>query len=93
MKTDSVMVDFDLPFPVHVSEEPFDVDVKGTACKLRFQKITRDSLDPRLRLDGGGFDLDEDRFGWVRYSKVNVSIPFNQLPPPAFRHQARRVAC
>jgi len=82
IKDDSVTVDFDLPFPVHVSEEPFDVDVKGTACKLQFQKITRDSLDPRLRFDGRGFDLDEDRFGWVRYSKVNVSIPLNQLPPP-----------
>jgi hypothetical protein len=82
VKTDSVTVDFDLPFPIHVSDQPFDVDVKGTTCELQFQKITRDSLDPRLRLGGGDFDLDEDRFGWVRYSTVNVSIPLNQLPPP-----------
>jgi len=82
IKADLVTVDFDLPFPVHVSEEVFDVDVQGTACKLHFQKITRDSLDPRLRLDGRDFDLDEDRFGWVRYSKVVVSIPYTQLTPP-----------
>lgn len=80
-EADFVTVDFDLPFPIHVTNEPFNVEVTGIPCVLWFEKITRDNLDPRLRLDGRGFDLDEDRFGWVRYSKVNVSIPVNQLPP------------
>ena len=62
IKGDYVTIDFDLPFPIHVSEEPFDVDVEEIACRLQFQKISRDNLDPRLRLDGRGFDLDEDRF-------------------------------
>jgi len=80
-KTDIVTVDFDLPFPVHITEEPLDVDVRGTICTLQFEKVTRERLDPRLRVGGGDFDLIEDRFGWVRYSKVNVSIPLSQLPP------------
>ncbi len=78
---DLVIVDFDLPFPVHISSEPLLIDVKGIPCKLRFEKVARENIDPRLRLDGGDFDLTEDRFGWVRYSKVNVSIPLNKLPP------------
>jgi len=80
-ETDFVTADFDLPFPVHISGEPLDIDVRGTNCTLRFEKITRREIDPRLRLGGGDFDLLEDRFGWVRYSKVNVSIPLNELPP------------
>jgi len=81
LKTDLVTVNFDLPFPVHISEEPLDVDVRGTTCTLQFEKVTRETIDPRLRLGGGNFDLIEDRFGWVRYSRVNVSIPLSQLPP------------
>jgi len=77
----SVTVDFDLPFPVQISSQPLDVDVRGIKCTLRFEKVQRENLDPRLRFDGEDFDLLEDRFGWVRYSKVAVSIPLNQLPP------------
>ncbi len=76
-----VTVDFDLPFPVHISNEPLEVDVRGTTCTLQFEKVARETIDPRLRLGGGNFDLIEDRFGWVRYSKANVSIPLSQLPP------------
>jgi hypothetical protein len=79
--TDSVTVDFDLPFPVHISKRPFKIYVGDIKCTLRFEKVTRETIDPRLRLGGGKFDLTEDRFGWVRYSKVNVSIPLSQLPP------------
>jgi hypothetical protein len=81
LKADSVNVNFDLSFPVHISGEPLEVDVKGITCTLQFEKVTRETIDPRLRLGGGNFDLIEDRFGWVRYSKVNVAIPLNQLPP------------
>ena len=80
-EADFVTVDFDLPFPVHISGEPIDVDVRGTKCTLRFEKVTRKEIDPRLRLGGGDFDLLEDRFGWVRYSKAIVSIPLGQVPP------------
>ncbi|OGO01448.1 MAG: hypothetical protein A2Y59_04160 [Chloroflexi bacterium RBG_13_52_14] len=76
-----VAVDFDLPFPVQISSQPLDVDVRGIRCTLRFEKVRRENLDPRLRLSGRDFDLLEDRFGWVRYSKVTVSIPLDQLPP------------
>jgi hypothetical protein len=84
---DLVTVNFDLPFPVHISEEPLDIDVRGITCTIQFEKVTRETIDPRLRLDGGEFDLTEDRFGWVRYSKVNVSIPLSQLPtvPPGIK--------
>jgi hypothetical protein len=81
LKADLVKVDFDLPFPVHISGEALKVDVRGTTCTLQFEKITRETIDPRLRLGGGNFDLIEDRFGWVRYSKVIVAIPVSQLPP------------
>lgn len=77
----TVTVDFDLPFPVHISNRPLDVDVKGIKCALRFDKLQREHIDPRLGLGGGNFDLLEDRFGWVRYSKANVSMPLSQLPP------------
>ncbi|MFC1938941.1 hypothetical protein ACFLWM_02165 [Chloroflexota bacterium] len=80
-KANLVTINFDLPFPVHISEEPLDINVRGITCTLQFDKVTRETIDPRLRLDGGEFDLTEDRFGWVRYSKVNVSIPLSQLPP------------
>ena len=73
LKTDLLIVDFDLPFSVHIFKEPLNVDIIGTTCTLQFEKITRGALDPRLRMGGGGFDLIEDRFGSVRYSKVNVS--------------------
>lgn len=78
---DLVTVDFDLPFAIHISDEPLDVDVKGTRCTLRFAKVQRENLDPRLRLGGGDFDLSSDRFGWVRYSNVRVSMPLHHLPP------------
>lgn len=81
LKADLVTVDFDLPFPVHISNEPLEVNVKGTTCTLQFEKVARETIDPRLRLGGGDFDLIEDRFGWVRYSKASVSIPLSQLPP------------
>jgi len=76
-----VTIDFDLPFPVHISNEPLNVDVKGIKCTLYLEMVPRENIDPRLRRGGGDFDLIEDRFGWVRYSKVSVSIPLNQLPP------------
>jgi len=76
-----VIVDFDLPFPVHISTQSFDVDVRGIKCTLRFEKVQRENLDPRLRISGEDFDLLEDRFGWIQYSRVTVSIPLNQLPP------------
>lgn len=47
-----VTVDFDLPFPVHISNEPLNVDVKGIKCTLRFEKVPRENIDPRLRLGG-----------------------------------------
>ncbi len=47
----------------------------------QFEKVTRETIDPRLRLGGGNFDLTKDRFGWVRYSEANVSIPLSQSPP------------
>ncbi len=55
LKTDLVTVNFDLPFPVNISEEPLDVDVRGTTCTLQFEKVTRETIDPRLRLGGGKF--------------------------------------
>jgi hypothetical protein len=80
-----VTVDFDLPFPVQISSQPLDLDVRGIRCTLRFEEVCRENLDPRLRISGEDFDLLEDRFGWVRYSKVTVSIPLNQLPPIPLR--------
>jgi len=74
LEADSVTVDFDLPFPVHISKRPFKIYVGDIKCTLRFEKVTRETIDPRLRLGGGKFDLTADRFGWVRYSKANVSI-------------------
>jgi len=59
LETDFVTVDFDLPFPVHISGEPLDVNVRGTTCTLRFEKIARESIDPRLRLGGGDFAKSE----------------------------------
>ncbi len=73
-------VDFDLPFAVHISSKPLNVDVEGVKCVLRFDKVQRDSVDPRLGIEGN-FDLLEDRFGWVRYSKASISIPLSQPPP------------
>ena len=81
VEENSVAVNFDLPFPIHISSEPLDVDVEGIKCTLRFEKVPREKFDPRLKFSGENFDLLEDRFGWVRYSKGNVSIPLNQLPP------------
>jgi hypothetical protein len=78
---DIVTVDFDLPFPVHISGEPISVDVRGANCSLKFETITREDIDPRLRLGDTDFDLAEDRFGWVRYSRAIVSIPLEQIPP------------
>ena len=80
-KTDVVTINFDIPFPVHISDKPLNVDVRGITCTLQFEKVTRETIDPRLRLGVENFDLIEDRFGWVRYSKVNVSVPLGQLPP------------
>ena len=80
-KTDVVTINFDIPFPVHISDKPLNVDVRGITCTLQFEKVTRETIDPRLKLGGEKFDLIEDRFGWVRYSKVNVSVPLGQLPP------------
>ena len=76
-----VIVDFDLPFPVHVSSESLHIDVSGIPCDLRIEKVDRENIDPRLRVDGGDFDLTEDRFGWVRYSKVIVTMLLDDLPP------------
>jgi hypothetical protein len=81
LKTDVVTINFDIPFPVHISDKPLNVDVRGITCTLQFEKVTRKTIDPRLRLGVEKFDLIEDRFGWVRYSKVNVSVPLGQLPP------------
>jgi hypothetical protein len=91
-----LVVDFDLPFPVHVTSEPFAVGVDGTPVTVVFEKVRRKDLDPRLRMGGGDFDLREDRFGWAAYSKVVVRVP-GQLaadPPPglSLEQQAVEVA-
>jgi hypothetical protein len=88
-----LVVDFDLPFPVHVTSDPFAVELDEAFVNVTFEKVRRKDLDPRLRLGGGDFDLKEDRLGWAAYSKVVVRVPGQLVmhPPPGLLPEEQAV--
>lgn len=67
-------VEFDLPFVIHLTEEPISVLVDAQEFRVWLSKVDQPHQDPRLGMRVENSDLDKDRHGWVRYTHVLIEF-------------------
>jgi hypothetical protein len=65
-------VEVDLPFVIHLGEEPIAVDVDGDLFQISLTKVEQPHQDPRLGFTLEDSELERDRHGWVRYSRASI---------------------
>lgn len=73
------VVDFEIPFPIYVDNQPFEFEINGIKHILSAE-IFKNPSGMVESFGGGQIELLEDKYGMINKTKVNMTI-FNYIDP------------
>lgn len=71
----SVKVSFDLPFCLYLSDDNYEVQMPNYKATISTKQKKHEHLDERLFIEETNLEIRHDRYGKVRYTSAEVTVP------------------
>lgn len=70
-----VKVSFDLPFCLYVKDDNYEVQMPSYTATVSTKRKKQEHIDPRLGIEKATTELVRDRYGRLRYTSVEITLP------------------
>jgi hypothetical protein len=71
----SVKVSFDLPFCLYLSDNKYEVQMPNYKATILTKQKKHEHVDERLFIEETDLEIGHDRYGRVRYTNAEVTVP------------------
>ena len=83
----TAQVKFDLPFCLYLDDGTYEVSRGTWTASIQLERVKQVHLDPRLGIAKSSAELKRDRYGRLRYSRVVVELPAQDVIEVELRHK------
>lgn len=70
-----VKVSFSLPFCLYIEDDNYDVQMPSYMATVSTKRKKQEHIDPRLGIEEAPTELKHDRYGRLRYTSVETTLP------------------
>lgn len=70
-----VKVSFDLPFCLYVKDDSYEVQMYSYTATVSTKRKKQEHIDPRVGIEEATTELVRDRYGRLRYTSVDITLP------------------